>query len=55
MKELTQTTIIQALADLTCLSVILYLEFDVSPVKIVVAYYLTKVVCFAAYRNLGKL
>lgn len=55
MIDLCRTTILQALADLICLSVILYLESDVSPVRVVAAYYTTKVVCFAAYRYGGKL
>lgn len=50
MIDVCRTTILQALADLICLSVILYLEPDVSPVRIVVGYFAVKVIAFGAYR-----
>jgi len=55
MIELCRTTILQAIADLICLSVILFLYAAVSPVRVVFVYYVSKVVVFSLYRFGAKL
>lgn len=50
MTDLCRTTIIQAFADLICLVAIFILYRGVQPTTLLLAYYVTKVAVFSAYR-----
>lgn len=54
MGELARTTLIQAVADLICLSVILKLYADVSPARMVTVYFVAKLMVFSYFRFGGK-